>query len=959
MLLHVMSIACGGGPVHESAKSESPAVWASLRLYYPSFSPLFYSSTSTSLLLLQLLIESSSAMSIPRRFFMECRNQRCEHGCGQFIPVNDPEFLGGPGIEANPTYNNILCDVCGCRGSQHLFIEPSQPPPSAHTANPPLHTPQFTSSSPFPSFSAPPYRNATESTMFGSRGSPTGAVPPKMGSTGIPTPSAFHSPSAANNSTLHGHGPFREHAARREERKAQGDEGDVSGGAEQPDLPKSTFKPAEKSHTACHQFDKDSSGKKRGKKRHSSPPTSASSNKKSRDNAPPSTNAKRQGKKEPETSFTIVLLPDTGAVHAKTFKKQNINDLALLNRAGLVASDVKIPHSASPTTILNILTMRFSSPMAALLEKHGWGLVEANPSKGQGSTSYLVYTLHGDSSSLTTQRLQQSTATSGVRGSIKAGYPRIVYISLKQGGPEISVPELNKTNRNRKSQCSSSDDDSSRSDIENDDSRQELDSDSPDKMGSDSGDNLPQANGARKNEDVPDVTMSDVNEGTESSKNQHESFTLPKERTRSDSLLHNMSAPEKEAKWWSPHGGRLASFKSFLESQVYVEAMLLRLPGQAGDEETKAALLFDLLEKDVIEPLSFLPELASTTNLTPSNATRGVYMSLVGEHLFGDQFAIGPGGLHAVERTLTLIYGVLAAKEPSPGSRPWDVLVKLRAISTASLALLCHLRAQIPRSHWSPAGSFREFFAQYEHSQAFLPFTLPGDHHMYDLFKLDLTTMDAKTLTVALITAFGHESDHLLMSQYAYLDGLYGLEGFIARVVAPILDEPPFKIDDRYLAVYKVLEACLAALARKIRNFGKSKGKAPSQDKTGATNANKDTGLEQPGGEYTENHEKKPERRQTRSYTKRAEANTNSSHEDASSKTPLFEESEDDSQSTGEKGRANSPISVIDFDSDIDDIPGPEGWEEYWRRSTAEYESLGEARSSERRCGGRGETELG
>ncbi|RDX40704.1 hypothetical protein OH76DRAFT_310453 [Lentinus brumalis] len=163
-----------------------------------------------SLFSLLATLHVSAYMASPTKFYQRCRNGDCIQNCYIFAPLGVPDYQATPETPADYALLLVKCRVCGCLGSQHIY-DPSNP----------SHNPQLSSDTPTPP--PPIFKSATEDSLLNSRTSIPGSSTP-------------------NNSTLRGHGPFRQAAMDRDAKLRE----HVSGQGQQAAGKKQGFTPTEK-----------------------------------------------------------------------------------------------------------------------------------------------------------------------------------------------------------------------------------------------------------------------------------------------------------------------------------------------------------------------------------------------------------------------------------------------------------------------------------------------------------------------------------------------------------------------------------------------------------------------------------------------------------------------------------------------------------------------------------------
>ncbi|KAI1790622.1 hypothetical protein LXA43DRAFT_1145338 [Ganoderma leucocontextum] len=710
------------------------------------------------------------------KYFLSCNNQQCKFGCGFYLPVGvpDSEYVGGPDIPAKTAYFAVKCKVCACVGGQHLhnMAEPSAP------SDYPQNT---TKSSVPPPFAHSSTSGATEDTLFGSRSmprsfnasTPDSGVPPQHPSVPAPgvtesTPSSDVPPRpTVNNSTQHGHGPFRAHGLKREERMA--DVGDHSSGrADQPEGSggRRAFNPADKAYSASTQFDKDDRSKR---KRRQSPTTSRKKPQTSKTDTP---NVTSKGKKATKTKGQVVelqfvLLPQTSAIYREKYKRPNLADIVRLRDQGFVSKKVSLPMDASNEAIRDAVSSLdsgcFQDPtVASFLSTYGWHTLQAFPppvklgkKTTQGEMYYVKTMRDGHDKDVDVQTLKQATAFTGLRGGPRAGYDNLVLIALPQGSPD--VPYDLKSNESSEGEDGNMDEGKGESDEEMDegDHADNGTSDAPPRSHTERSFDEPATEPSPERSHTPDMmknrfqgpeddtfgreqyfeaytTNEDyVDPGRSNAEDLHQA---PSEDTHTShisdahvtlcKLLLNMHAPDlgsrsaKAIYWWASeeHSMKSLPLREFLNERPWVETLLDKVLGNsksASSPQIHLPILLFEIENGVVEPLTFLISLVDQLRASKDGPPASIDSFA---DAFREQFTLGPGGLHAVCSTMTRIYSLFNL-DPCErlGSHQRNVLFeKLHARSQAAVTLLMHLRNLVPRSNWVPKPHFREFFQAYD-----------------------------------------------------------------------------------------------------------------------------------------------------------------------------------------------------------------------------------------------------
>ncbi|KAI1790625.1 hypothetical protein LXA43DRAFT_1061936 [Ganoderma leucocontextum] len=738
------------------------------------------------------------------KYFLSCNNQQCKFGCGFYLPVGvpDSEYVGGPDIPAKTAYFAVKCKAEPSAPSDYPqnTTKSSVPPPFAHSST----------------------SGATEDTLFGSRSmprsfnasTPDSGVPPQHPSVPAPgvtesTPSSDVPPRpTVNNSTQHGHGPFRAHGLKREERMA--DVGDHSSGrADQPEGSggRRAFNPADKAYSASTQFDKDDRSKR---KRRQSPTTSRKKPQTSKTDTP---NVTSKGKKATKTKGQVVelqfvLLPQTSAIYREKYKRPNLADIVRLRDQGFVSKKVSLPMDASNEAIRDAVSSLdsgcFQDPtVASFLSTYGWHTLQAFPppvklgkKTTQGEMYYVKTMRDGHDKDVDVQTLKQATAFTGLRGGPRAGYDNLVLIALPQGSPD--VPYDLKSNESSEGEDGNMDEGKGESDEEMDegDHADNGTSDAPPRSHTERSFDEPGPEDdtfGREYFEAYTTNEDYVDPGRSNAEDLHQA---PSE----DTLLLNMHAPDlgsrsaKAIYWWASeeHSMKSLPLREFLNERPWVETLLDKVLGNsksASSPQIHLPILLFEIENGVVEPLTFLISLVDQLRASKDGPPASIDSFA---DAFREQFTLGP-----------------------------------------AVTLLMHLRNLVPRSNWVPKPHFREFFQAYDAVKDDLSHATSVEWDTSGLIEVDIATVSAGELQEKLSGAFGHHSNHLVMNGYSIKVGEFGLDSFIRCFVVPVLDNPPLSDDERYKSVLGALQTFLGALTRKLRNFAKTRGKSskPANEK--------------------------------------------------------------------------------------------------------------------------------
>ncbi|KAM5536304.1 hypothetical protein V8D89_010040 [Ganoderma adspersum] len=692
-----------------------------------------------------------------------------------------------------------------------------------------------------------------------------------------------------NNSTKHGHGPFRAHGMKREERMADVGE-DLGGRDAQGSTGRRTFNPVDKAYSASSQFDKDGRGKR---KRHQSPTDTASRKKgqasatdsKSQPSTAPS-KAKATKAKRQTVDLQFVLLPQTSAVYSEKYKRLNLADIVRLHDQGFVSKKVMLSVDAINKDICDAVSSLdsgcFQDPtVASFLSTYGSQTLQAFPPPvksgkrtTQGETYYVRTMRDGRDKDVDVQTLKQATAFTGLHGGPKAGYDNLVLIALPPDSPDVPfkayTPTCNETSEGEDERGDMDDDSSEEGMGEGEDQGEDADDAGDPATGhsrtSDAGDDTetfqaPQDNMFGQeyfetytaNEDYvnPDHT-SNGEEQDRSTGNTRTGYVSDAHLTLWKLLL-NMHAPDLGSRgakavdqWWANEESPSEHLHEFINERPWIEKLLDKVLGKSSVTSSQLVHLPILLlevETGVIKPLTFLVALADKLSAFRDGPPANI-------DAFADtlrqQFMLGPGGLHAVSSVMTRIYSLFNL-DPCKGfgGNERDALFgQLHARSQAALSLLFHLRELVPQSHWVPKPHFREFFQAYNSVKNDLSHATSVEWELSGLAEVDVTSIMASDLEEKLSGAFGHHSNHLLMNSYSIKAGEFGLDRFVLRFLVPILDDPPLSDDERYEQVLNSIQTFLSAVTRKLRNFAKTRGKSSKSSKAKETEKPKSTRIE-------------------------------------------------------------------------------------------------------------------
>ncbi|GLB34619.1 hypothetical protein LshimejAT787_0201840 [Lyophyllum shimeji] len=761
-----------------------------------------------------------------------CRNPQCSAGCGVFYAVFSPSIAVAI----------TKCLVCGCFGAQHLKPGasgvPSAPPAPEKAAPRSAHR---------------TYGASTANTMFGSR------TASSFSSSSVPmsgAPREFLARKADDgaNST----GPFRKHAQDRQENIAG------KGGLNEPlSGPKPTFYPAKEAQIASDLYP-NQENERRKRKRWETKQKNQTGDKKA--------------KKEVLKVYTVVVVEGTKAVARDTYKKPSATKLTSLSEAGYVKK-VELGASFDRDQIRDAVDAAFAPKLANFFAA-GWRPLRAKlPQELNVSGEFVrkkgvscrLRPLKMGTEGLTMENWNRCLSNSSVRGAGQA-YKQLIFIALSPSAPNL--PFLNAVYGP----------DTLRHDLPSEESEFEMAEDADDEhQANDNDKKTSTANPAAADEDDdddmytpynspgPDTAATDnasahENEGklfdTESSTSEpgpdwekdylretaaekdsadapvsdvasdgEHSFSnadglqaeeqeakpvYPPSHLRAQRLLKNVSKPDFRARWWSDNPvPALRELVEFLP--------LLR-------EFTKLAV-------DSMPPLMDLKQYLEyiNTRLLCSGHVRGIInvssaleagpLSSDIEACFDDVFIVGQGGIDVLFKMLDIIY-LAFHRIPTPSHPELNkfYLSLSEGILGLSLALLnCvkHFRSKYHRSIWDPRNGIRELeviYRQYGHR---LPVAPPINRISQSLRgPISFQTASCAELSFLLTDLFGDRKDPKEMLHATMIGGEHGLGLFIDSFVSYVLDD--MEINDSYMDVIKVVNACCLALARKVRNYVKS-----------------------------------------------------------------------------------------------------------------------------------------
>ncbi|KAJ7909557.1 hypothetical protein B0H13DRAFT_2330262 [Mycena leptocephala] len=315
--------------------------------------------------------------------------------------------------------------------------------------------------------------------------------------------------------------------------------------------------------------------------------------------------------------------------------------------------------------------------------------------------------------------------------------------------------------------------------------------------------------------------------GNDSPEEPSASKPTPSTITQLHRLTVNIWQPKSEA-WWPLNIPDL--YVRAFNALPQIVRLLERLESSGGSTSWSPALVFDLAADELFPELKFIVSFADSDDA--DYASR-----------FLDYIRLGPHGLQPFIDLLYGLYNVTINWTPRLSDPDLALLIAIiDTFATPIYAGLLHLRTSVPRYTYDPPG-FAELQEVLQKSRHRF-----GEADIADrlsVFDLLVGHDGVAAFATSLEADFGSITSARLIRASSLLVGPHGIDGFLEKIVIPLLDSMPTD-DPSYIPLRALLGTFCGELAIKIANHTKTQGKKKRND-TGDAGGGKDGGS---GGGY-------------------------------------------------------------------------------------------------------------